>query len=167
VSTRRLDDIAAIAHMDFLKTDAQGAELSIFRGARNRLSKAVAVQTEVSFIPFYKKQPTFADIDVELRGMGFVPHMFAALNRRMLHPLRGKTAFEHLNQVVEADIVYVRDFRAMERMSVDQLGHFAMLAHHVFRSFDLAARCLMELAHRKAIRREAMEIYVGAIRSGG
>jgi FkbM family methyltransferase len=105
VSTSRLDDIAEITEIDFLKIDVQGAEMAVFRGGRTKLSNAVAIQTEVSFIPLYKSQPTFGDIDVELRGMGFVPHTLAELNRRMLYPLRGASPFEHLNQFMEADIV--------------------------------------------------------------
>jgi FkbM family methyltransferase len=34
VETRRLDDIAEIAHLDFLKIDVQGAELTVIRSAR-------------------------------------------------------------------------------------------------------------------------------------
>ena len=80
--------------------------------------------------------------------MGFVPHMFAALNRRMLHPLRGASPFHHLNQLLEADIVYVRDFRDMGSMNNEQLAHLAMIAHHVYGSFDLAIRCLVRLAEQ-------------------
>jgi len=165
VTTKRLDDIAEITEMDLLKIDAQGAEMSVFRNGRARLSKAIAVHTEVSFIPLYKGQPTFSEIDVELRGLGFVPHTFAALNRRMIHPLRGASPREHLNQLLEADAVYVRDFRDMETMSIDQLGHLAMIAHHVYGSFDLALRCLIQLADRGVIQKPDIQKYGGVLRS--
>jgi hypothetical protein len=51
------------------------------------LAKAVVIQTEVSFIALYKGQPVFGDIDLELRKSGFVPHAFAAINKRMIAPL--------------------------------------------------------------------------------
>jgi FkbM family methyltransferase len=165
VSTERLDDIAEITEMDFLKIDVQGAEMAVFRGGRTKLSKAVAVQTEVSFIPLYKNQPTFGEIDIALRGMGFVPHTFAALNHRMLHPLRGASPFDHLNQLLEADIVYVRDFRDMGSMSKEQLAHLALIAHHVYSSFDLAVRCLVQLADRGIVQGASIQQYASAIRS--
>jgi FkbM family methyltransferase len=165
IHTVRLDDIAEIVEMDFLKIDVQGSEMAVFGGGRTKLSKAVAIQTEVSFIPLYRNQPTFGEIDVELRGLGFVPHTFAALNRRMLHPLRGASPFDHLNQLLEGDIVYVRDFRDMESMSTQQLGHLAMIAHHVYGSFDLAVRCLAQLAERGSVQATGIQEYASAIRS--
>jgi FkbM family methyltransferase len=164
ILTARLDHIAEITEMDFLKIDVQGAEMAVFSGARTKLSKAVAIQTEVSFIPLYKNQPTFGEIDVELRGMGFVPHTFVALNHRMLHPLRGASPYDHLNQLMEADIVYVRDFRDMGSMSTEQLGHLAMIAHHVYGSFDLAVRCLVQLGERNSVQGTSIQDYVSAIR---
>jgi hypothetical protein len=97
--------------------------------------------------------------------MGFVPHTFAALNRRMLHPLRGASPFDHINQLLEADVAYVRDFRDMGSMSTEQLGHLAMIAHHVYGSFDLAVRCLAQLADRNSIQVTGIQDYASAIRS--
>ena len=162
---QRLDDIVEITELDFLKIDVQGAEMAVFKGGRTKLSKAVAIQTEVSFIPLYKNQPTLGEIDIALRGMGFVPHTFTALNRRMLHPLRGASPFDHLNQLLEADIVYVRDFRDMGSMNKEQLAHLAMIAHHVYGSFDLAFRCLVQLADRGIIHGTSIQKYASAIRS--
>jgi hypothetical protein len=48
-----------------------------------------------------------------------------------------------LNQLLEADIVYVRDFAHADSMSEEQLKHLALVAHHCYRSFDLALRCVM------------------------
>ena len=165
VATQRLDDIAEITEIDFLKIDVQGAEMTVFEGGRTKLAKAVAIHTEVSFIPLYKNQPTFAEVDVELRGMGFVLHNLAAINRRMIQPVRGKSPYEHMNQVMEGDMVYVRDFRDMKRMSSDQLGHMAMIAHHVYASYDLAIRCLVELAERSLVQASGIERYADVVRS--
>ncbi|MGE0022604.1 MAG: FkbM family methyltransferase [Hyphomicrobium sp.] len=166
MATVRLDDVAEITDIDFLKIDVQGGELSVFRGGRAKLAKAVAIQTEISFIPLYKNQPPFGEIDIELRSLGFVPHTFAALNRRMLAPLRGASPFDHLNQLMEADIVYVRDFRDMASMSKDQLSQLAMIAHHVYKSFDLTVRCLVQLATLGSVQSINIENYINAVRSG-
>ena len=44
----------------------------VFRGAEKHLSNAVFVHTEVSFVPLYEDQPTFGDLDQELRTRGFL-----------------------------------------------------------------------------------------------
>jgi FkbM family methyltransferase len=164
LATTRLDDIAEVKEIDYLKIDVQGSEAAIFKSGRTKLAKAIAVQTEISFIPLYKNQPAFGEIDIVLRSMGFLPHDFVSLNRRMILPVRGKTAYEYMNQLMEGDIVYVRDFRDMERMSNDQLGHLAMISHHVYQSYDLAIRCLVELAGRGMVQAAGIEKYADAVR---
>ena len=52
VQTHRLDDLD-IDEFDLLKIDVQGAELMVFQHGRERLRDAVAVHTEVSFVPLY------------------------------------------------------------------------------------------------------------------
>jgi FkbM family methyltransferase len=168
VATRRLDDIVEIEALDFLKIDVQGSELAVFRGGRERLSRAVAIQTEVSFVALYEGQPAFGDIDVELRQMGFVPHTFVALKRWAIAPVSmpktpGKTP---LNQVLEADIVYVRDFIRDDAMDAEQLKHLALVAFHCYRSFDLAANCVRRLAALGAVPGDALARYVGMIGKG-
>ena len=57
------------------------------------------------------------------------------------------------NQLLEADMVYVRDIAHPERMTSEQLSHLAMIAFHIYGSVDLAVFCIIELqfsadAHR-------------------
>jgi FkbM family methyltransferase len=149
VKTSTLDSIAEIAAMDFLKIDVQGAELVVFRGGRARLSGAVAVQTEVSFVPLYRNQPSFGDIDHELRDLGYIPHMFATIKKRLLLPLEdAANVHTAMNQLLEADIVYVRDFTRPELIDSQQLRHLALIAHHCYKSYDLALKCIHELIQR-------------------
>lgn len=164
VETRTLDSIAEITAMDFLKIDVQGAELSVFRGGSSRLARAVALQAEVSFMPLYRDQPMFGDIDLALRALGFVPHMFVNINKRMILPLRDPDKpFAAMNQLLEADIVYVRDFSQASSMSVEQLKHLALIAHHCYASYDLAANCLHHLAERGAVAADVVASYLGLI----
>ncbi len=149
--TQRLDDITEIKDIDFLKIDIQGSELSVFKHGRQRLAKAVAIQTEVSFIPLYHRQPVFGDVDLELRSLGFVPHMFMAINKKMIAPMVGPNAGAALNQLVEADMVYVRDFIRPHAMDSEQLKHLAIVAHHCYGSFDLATNCIFHLVRRHAV----------------
>lgn len=158
--TRRLDDMSEIDHIDFLKIDIQGSELSVFQNGRARLAKAVAIQTEVSFVPLYKDQPVFGDIDLELRGLGFIPHMFAAINKKMIAPMMGPHPGAALNQLVEADIVYVRNFIKPEQMNSEQLKHLALIAHHCYGSYDLATNCIHHLTQRRDVSADARDRYL-------
>ncbi len=134
LQTRRLDDVDEIAHLDLLKIDIQGGELGAIRCAAAKLAAAVAIQVEVSFVPLYKMQPVFGEIDLHLRGMGFLPHCFVEQKTWPLAPFRTLEA----RQLLEADVLYVRDFRSPSSMTGEQWKHLALIAHHCYRSHDLA-----------------------------
>lgn len=165
LQTRRLDDIAEIAAVDFLKIDIQGGEHAVFRHGRNKLAKTVAIQTEVSFVPLYKEQPVFGDVDLELRSLGFIPHMFAATNKKMIAPMMGPDPAAAINQLVEADVVYVRNFIDPELMDSEQLKHLALIAHHCYGSFDLALNCIHHLVARQAIPADGKHRYIGLLQT--
>jgi hypothetical protein len=113
------------------------------------LSRAVAIQTEVSFVPLYQNQPSFGDIDRELRDLGYIPHTLAAIHRRLLLPLQHPfNIYAAMNQLLEADIVYVRDFTRPELIDSQQFQHLALIAHHCYNSYDLALKCIHELIQR-------------------
>lgn len=164
VSTRRLDDVEAVGTFDLLKIDIQGAELMVFQGARRKLAEAVAVHTEVSFVPLYEDQPVFGDVDQELRGQGFIPHAFAAIKRWPIAPVVFGGDFRVAkHQLLEADVVYVRDFGHPESMTDEQVRQLAMVAHHVYDSTDLAYYCLAQLSMRGLADRDAPNRYLAAL----
>jgi FkbM family methyltransferase len=164
VETRRLDDIAEISHLDFLKIDVQGAELTVIRNGAERLANAVAIQTEVSFVPLYEEQPSFGEIDLELRRLGFIPHCFAGVKNWMISPLFDeRNPYAAINQLLEADIVYVRDFTKPDLMKPEQLKHLAIIAHYCYRSIDLALNCIHRLVTRKAIPSDSLERYLSLL----
>jgi FkbM family methyltransferase len=151
VSTCRLDDIDEVGEFDLLKIDIQGGELMTFQNGRRKLADAVAVQTEVSFVPLYKHQPVFGQVDLELRSQGFLPHSFPAIKRWAIAPMVfGNNIRISQNQLLEADIVYVRDIAYPQRLTDEQLSHLAMIAFHVYGSTDLALFCILELSRRGA-----------------
>jgi FkbM family methyltransferase len=168
VATRRLDDIKEIAALDFLKIDIQGGELDVFKSGRRLLARAVVVQTEVSFITLYRGQPAFGVVDTFLRGLGFVPHCFAELKFRPLAPVmldgdpRGGG-----RQLLEADLVYVRDFTEPSNMDGEQWKHLALVAHHCYGSFDLAYGAVAKAVQRGGVRPDAPDQYLQALRAAG
>jgi FkbM family methyltransferase len=164
VKTKRLDDIAEIDGIDFLKIDIQGGELAVLVHAREKLKHAVVIQTEVQFVDLYDGQPSFGQVDQELRAQGFIPHAFAALKKWPISPLQfGGDPMRPLNQLLEADVVYVRDFVHAERMSSDQLKHLGLIAHVCYGSFDLAGRCIALLEERHTLPARALQRYVELI----
>lgn len=134
-STVRLDDLVEVPAVDMLKMDIQGAELMVLQHAGRHLANAVAVMTEMSFAKLYECQPTFGEIDGELRKHGFVPHCFAdAKCWPIVTEIKVPSPSPH--QLLEADMVYVRDFT--QPMQAEQWKHLALIAHCVCASYDLA-----------------------------
>ena len=144
LQTRRLDDLAEVERIDLLKIDVQGSELVIFQNGRKLLSRAVAIQTEVSFLPIYHGQPSHGEIDVELRALGFVPHRY----------LHAKTfamvgCDDFSRQLIDGDLLYLRDFTRPDLMDDDQLEQMAAVCRHCYGALDIARHCLVALAARK------------------
>ncbi|MBX9849554.1 MAG: FkbM family methyltransferase [Rhodocyclaceae bacterium] len=160
LKTKRLDDVDEITTLDFLKIDIQGSELSVFQHGKRLLEKAVCIQTEVSFVPLYKNQPTLGDIDIELRQQGFIPHTAAAIKNWPIAPcIVNNNPYQPLNQLLEADLVYVRDFSKPEKMDDEQLKHLALIAHYCYGSIDLTMRCIMLLSERQVLASSAVNDY--------
>ncbi len=75
VPTRRLDDVVpelALEGAVFLKIDVQGAEHLVLLGAEEALrGQIVGVQLEMSLVELYEGQPSYGEIDAQLRSLGF------------------------------------------------------------------------------------------------
>ncbi len=149
VQTRRFDDVTEVVDPDFLKIDIQGGELAVFQHGRRQLKSIVAIQAEVSFIPLYLQQPRFADIDAELRAQGFVFHTFVSINRRTLTPTpHPDGVYAGYNQVLEADVLYVKDWQHLDRLSFEQLEALMTVAV-LYRSPDLVTLCRIALQQQR------------------
>ncbi len=165
IATRRLDDIDELPQIDFLKMDVQGSELSILQNGRKKLSGCLAIQIEISFITLYKNQPPFGLLDTELRAQGFIPHRFMDIKRWSITPtVRNNDPRQPFNQLVEGDIVYIRDIIRPANLTEDQLKKLAALAHYVFNSPDLVARCIIELQNRGVLKGDSADAYLQTIR---
>lgn len=152
VQTRRLDDMAELPAIDFLKMDVQGAELMVLQNGRKKLAGCVAAQLETSFVTLYKKQPPFGAVDLEMRSQGFIPHRFVDIKRWPIAPaISGNDPRVPIHQLLESDIVYIRDLTQPDGFSDEQLRMLALIAHAVYRSPDLTARCLVELEKRGTV----------------
>ncbi len=140
VETSRLDDVAGLGEVDFLKIDAQGAAYEVLGGAARVLSEAVAVHVEVEFVPLYRGQHLFRDVDRLLAERGFTFFRFASFSGRALKPIAYDDKVNTLgSQWLWGDAVYIRDFMTLETLSAPKLLKLAAVLHHCYLSHDTAA----------------------------
>jgi len=167
VQTTRLDDVAGLPDLDFLKMDIQGGELAALEHGEARLARCVAIQLEVSFVPLYEGQPGFGQIDTWMRARGFLPHAFTDLKRWSIAPIRRNNDMRQpFNQLLEADAVYVRDPVTPERWDPQVLCRLALIAHHVYGSLDLAGRLIQDMEQAGHLGPGAFGRYIEIVNTG-
>lgn len=165
VTTRKLDDIAEIAHLDFLKMDVQGAEREVLAHGHAKLAETVVIQTEVSFVPLYQGQPVLGEMDLALRELGFLPHCVTGTKIWPLAPMVvGDQPNRGIRQLLETDMIYVRDFGLPENMSAEQWKHLALIAHHCYGSYDLVLKAILTLIEMGAVPEGANTRYLASLR---
>lgn len=160
VKTIRLDDVSEIEEIHYLKMDVQGFELNILQNAPSSLHDIVVIHTEVCFVELYKGQPLFGDIDLMLRNNGFMMHCIPHLAKWPVSPLIiGGNPRKALNQVMYADIVYIRDFAQFQYLLPSVLKRLCMIMHSCYQSYDIAAKCIEELMKREVLGNSTLQDY--------
>lgn len=143
VRTVALDEIDQVRDTDFLKLDVQGAEADVLRGAPRVLEQTLVVHTEVEFLPLYRDQPLFGDIDALLRAHGFLFHTFAGFGARAFQPLVVNNDLNRgLNQFLWSEAIYVKSFLEFGRLAPLKLLKLAIILHEIYFSYDLCALAL-------------------------
>lgn len=149
VETHRLDDVPEARGADFLKLDAQGAELMILENAVEVLRSVSVIQCEVEFVELYEGQPLMAEIDTFLRSNGFCFLRFNHTMGRPFKPLQSTSSpYQPISQVLWGDAIYVRDFRKIDEWNKHQLKAAAFTVHEAFKAYDLTVHILKELDRR-------------------
>ncbi|MEK6749847.1 MAG: FkbM family methyltransferase [Pseudomonadota bacterium] len=144
IQTHRLDDIPETMGGDYIKIDVQGAELDVLRGAIARLKDAWVVEAEVEFLPLYKNQPLFSDIDIFMREHGFILHRFSGTMGRTFKPiLITSNPGATLSQLLWSNAIYIRDFMTLETLPPAALLKAAVILHEIYYSFDLVSLILL------------------------
>ena len=143
IDTHRLDDIEETRDIDFIKIDIQGGELLALSNAPDRLATTLVIQTEVEFLPLYKGQPLFSDVERFLRRAGFMLHRFFPAVSRTVTPLvLNGDIYAGLDQLVWADAIFVRDFTKLEKLQDIQLLKTARILHNCYAAYDLVLHLL-------------------------
>jgi FkbM family methyltransferase len=155
IETRRLDDLAEVERIDFLKIDIQGGELAAFEGGRHKLAGALCVQTEVAFIPIYENQPLFAEQDALLRSLGLSFFGMKSVNKYPFQgtpkALRRPSRRTDLGQWVDGDAVYIRDFSRWEELETVDLRNLFFILLLSFNAVSAVLRLGDMLCRRGAI----------------
>jgi FkbM family methyltransferase len=151
LDTKRLDDIAEIEAIDYLKIDIQGGEMLVFENAMEKLKDCLVVHTEVMFVPMYVGQPLFSEQELFLRKLGLQVHKFFEMQGHVLKPFAvGGDVHAPLSQVFWADVIFIKDITRLERLRPEQLLKLAIILNDVYRSVDVAH--LMLQAYDRASR---------------
>lgn len=127
---------------DMLKVDVEGAELDVLRGGEDSLAGSLALDIEVEFVPLFRDQPLFADVDTFLRQRGW---QVLGLRRVAWRRTRGLTreVSRYGGQLVSADALYVNAGARTAGLSVLRaLKLAAILA--AYRQHDFAAALFHE-----------------------
>ncbi|MBF0612057.1 MAG: FkbM family methyltransferase [Magnetococcales bacterium] len=149
VDTVRLDDVPETAGVDMLKMDIQGAEWLVLSHAKERLKDALVVQLEVEFLPLYKDQPLFAEVDQLMRQHGFMLHRLLPLVSRVVQPLLvDNNIYAGMSQTVWTDAVFIRDLTRLDLLNDRQLLATASILHDCYQSMDVALHLLTEMDRR-------------------
>ena len=163
--TVMLDTATEIGEFDLLKIDIQGGEVDVFAGGEKALSFATAVIVELRYFRLYEDEPMAGGVDNELRRQGFYMHKFlfskeVALPNSQSHRLRNRRMRD---QVIDGDVVYLRDMGKIANYSDSQLKHLCITAAGVFGSHSLVLYCLDELVRREAVPGDLPARYADAL----
>lgn len=144
MATVRLDDVDECPRPDLIKIDIQGAELTVLKNGLDMLTSALVVETEVEFVPLYKDQPLFGDMQRFMRTQGFELHKMLDLSGHCYRPLALENPFTAVSQLLWADAVFVRSPFDLSSYSDEDLLKAAVILNDVYRSYDLVLRLLDE-----------------------
>lgn len=154
----------------FIKTDAEGADLEILKGAENFLrTSCLGVQVEVQFIERNLGSPLFDETDRYLRNLGFLLwdlRKVKFVRHSGSHPILGSS------QLIFADAVYFlnRDKFFARIKNLTPLERERSLARFIavlitFRSFDYAREITDYAAKRGLVLNKILNNAQKAIRS--
>lgn len=165
VETTRLDDIKGLARPDYVKIDVQGAELMVLENGIETLRQTMVLETEVEFLPLYKGQPLFAEIQLFMQSQGFMLHKLIEVAGRNYRPINSPNPVEPISQILWADAVFVRDVRVLDGWSEAQLLKAATVLHEVYLSYDLVNRLIMEIDRRRGAGLVLSSRYLGFLQA--
>ena len=135
-----------IGSVDFIKIDIQGAELDVFQGGINTLKQAVAIVSEVEFIPLYVDQPLFGDVCTFLAEHNLMFHKFLGMAGRPLKPISFGYNPSHPTQHMWSDAVFIKDIARLHKLPSSKLLKMGLIAF-MYGSPDVTFQCFKMFDH--------------------
>jgi FkbM family methyltransferase len=133
---------------EFVKLDAQGADLDILRGATRTLAeRTVAAIVEVEFCQLYEKQPLFSEVETFMRERGFAFFGFGAMSYRSgrLRHLLGQRSARWQERLIHADAIFFKDPLVGNTPSLPNRAHHVLFASAMLLGYyDLALEVALE-----------------------
>ena len=161
IKTEKLDNIFQLPLIDFAKLDIQGSELTVLKNGVKKLESCLAIQLEVSFVCLYEDQPSFGEVDLWMRNNGYLPHTFLDIKKWSISPTIFNNNLRHSgNQLLESDIIYIKDPFKLDLLSDTQLKKFILISHYLFKSIDLSVYLILELERRNILAKETFKNYI-------
>jgi FkbM family methyltransferase len=143
VSTQTLDEVLLNAPISpaYMKLDVEGLELEVLQGSPRLLGHMVALKLEVSYLPFRRRQPLAADVDLYLRQRGFeVADILNPVHWRIFDPesqaQHGVSIPYSRGQLAHGDYLF---FRTAETLDSDTKMFEAAVLAMTYGFFDHAA----------------------------
>jgi hypothetical protein len=117
-------------------------------------------------MPMYVDQPLFSDQELLLRRLGFITHQFfpPVVGHALKPFIANGDPHGPLSQMFWADVVFIRDFTRLDRLTPVQLIKLAMILHDVYGSVDVANLALA--AYDRVQGTELSASYVAAVSRG-
>lgn len=141
ISLDRFAEQYAVGGLDFVKLDIQGAELEVLSGGTRVLGDVLMVISEVEFVPLYRGQPLYGDVDAFMRSRGFMLHKLLGMAGRLMRPFKLNGSGNYPVQFLWSDAAFVRDLFALDTLAPDQLLKLAVLLD-LYESRDVAVHAL-------------------------
>lgn len=107
--------------LDILKSDSQGLELEILKGAGGLLDRAIYVETESGFTPNYFNESTQAQVDEYMRSKDFL--LFDLKLSRVQHDNIFKKVNRDCGLLLWSESVWLRDYISLHHKNCLIVGN--------------------------------------------
>ena len=152
VFTKSVSGLSNIDKLDFVKLDAEGAELEILKGFDKKIEELMGIEIEVQFIERYIESPLFFEVNKFLNDNGFELYLINSESW-----FRGNKLFNSTSnhKLVWADLVYFRKLELIkknckEKVNSNYIEKLVILLI-LYRFYDESIFILKELTEEKLI----------------